>query len=47
MAAKGGAHYKKSDKDGLAGWSKIMGQVGLGIMIGATLYLVIYVKDLA
>lgn len=34
---KGGA-YKKGDSDGLAGWSKIMGQVGLGIIIGATLY---------
>jgi phospho-N-acetylmuramoyl-pentapeptide-transferase len=33
-----GKDYKKSDKDGLAGWSKIMGQVGLGIIIGATLY---------
>jgi phospho-N-acetylmuramoyl-pentapeptide-transferase len=37
MAQKAGANYKKSDKDGLAGWSKIMGQVGLGIIIGATL----------
>ncbi len=33
-----GKDYKKSDKDGLAGWSKILGQVGLGIIIGATLY---------
>ena len=33
-----GGSYKKGDKDGLAGWSKIMGQVGLGIIIGATLY---------
>jgi phospho-N-acetylmuramoyl-pentapeptide-transferase len=33
-----GKDYKKTDKDGLAGWSKIMGQVGLGIIIGATLY---------
>lgn len=33
-----GKDYKKSDKDGLAGWSKIIGQVGLGIIIGATLY---------
>jgi phospho-N-acetylmuramoyl-pentapeptide-transferase len=37
MAQKAGANYKKGDKDGLAGWSKIMGQVGLGIIIGATL----------
>ncbi len=32
-----GVAYKKGDSDGLAGWSKIMGQVGLGIIIGATL----------
>ncbi len=37
IAQKAGANYKKSDKDGLAGWSKVMGQVGLGIIIGATL----------
>src|SRR5687768_1405352 len=30
--------YKKGDKDGLAGWFKILGQVGLGIFVGATLY---------
>ena len=34
---KGGA-YKKNDSDGLAGWFKILGQVGLGVIIGATLY---------
>lgn len=34
--AKGG-DYKKSNKDGLAAWSKITGQVGLGLIIGATL----------
>jgi phospho-N-acetylmuramoyl-pentapeptide-transferase len=33
-----GGEYKKSDKDGLAGWLKVIGQVGLGIIIGATLY---------
>jgi phospho-N-acetylmuramoyl-pentapeptide-transferase len=33
-----GGEYKKTNADGLAGWSKIMGQVGLGIIIGATLY---------
>lgn len=33
-----GEQYKKGDKDGLAGWFKILGQVGLGIIIGATLY---------
>lgn len=30
--------YKKGDKDGLASWFKILGQVGLGIYVGATLY---------
>jgi len=38
MAQKQGVNYKKSDKDGLAGWFKIFGQVGLGIVVGATLY---------
>jgi phospho-N-acetylmuramoyl-pentapeptide-transferase len=33
-----GETYKKKDSDGLAGLSKIVGQVGLGIIIGATLY---------
>jgi phospho-N-acetylmuramoyl-pentapeptide-transferase len=33
-----GEQYKKSGKDGLAGWFKILGQVGLGIIVGATLY---------
>ena len=33
-----GEQYKKGDKDGLAGWFKILGQVGLGIIVGATLY---------
>ncbi len=33
-----GEKYKKSDKDGLAGLSKIIGQIGLGIIVGATLY---------
>ena len=33
-----GQQYKKGDKDGLAGWFKIFGQVGLGILVGATLY---------
>lgn len=43
-AAREGDNYKKSDKDGLAGWSKVMGQVGLGIIIGATLYFSPYTK---
>jgi len=34
---KGGA-YTKKDSDGLAGLSKIIGQVGLGIIIGTTLF---------
>jgi phospho-N-acetylmuramoyl-pentapeptide-transferase len=33
-----GIAYKKTDSDGLAGLSKIIGQVGLGIIIGVTLY---------
>jgi len=33
-----GENYKKKDSDGLAGISKIIGQIGLGIIIGATLY---------
>jgi len=37
-AQKKGETYKKKDKDGLAGVSKIIGQVGLGIIIGTTLY---------
>ncbi|MBI5372546.1 MAG: phospho-N-acetylmuramoyl-pentapeptide-transferase [Sphingobacteriales bacterium] len=38
MAQQKGAEYKKSNKDGLAGWFKILGQVGLGVLVGATLY---------
>ncbi len=38
IALKQGVAYKKGDKDGLAGWFKILGQVGLGIFVGATLY---------
>lgn len=34
---KGGS-YKKADSDGLAGKSKIFGQVMLGVIVGATLY---------
>jgi phospho-N-acetylmuramoyl-pentapeptide-transferase len=37
LAAKAGGTHVKTNKDGLAAWSKIMGQVGLGIIIGATL----------
>jgi phospho-N-acetylmuramoyl-pentapeptide-transferase len=38
LATHRGEQYKKKDSDGLAGVSKIIGQVGLGIIIGATLY---------
>ena len=38
LAHEQGVPYKKGDKDGLAGWFKILGQVGLGIFVGATLY---------
>ncbi len=37
MAQKQGVAYKKGDKDGLAGWFKVAGQVGLGLIIGLTL----------
>src|SRR6185312_15773518 len=30
--------YKKGDKDGLAGWFKILGQVVLGFVVAATLF---------
>jgi phospho-N-acetylmuramoyl-pentapeptide-transferase len=38
IAQEKGVKYVKGDKDGLAGWFKILGQVGLGIIVGATLY---------
>ncbi|MDQ2752778.1 MAG: phospho-N-acetylmuramoyl-pentapeptide-transferase [Bacteroidota bacterium] len=37
-ALQKGENYQKKDKDGLAGVTKIIGQVGLGIIIGVTLY---------
>ncbi|MBY0476681.1 MAG: phospho-N-acetylmuramoyl-pentapeptide-transferase [Chitinophagaceae bacterium] len=37
LAQQQGAAYKKSDKDGLAGWFKILGQVVLGIAVATTL----------
>lgn len=37
LAQEQGVAYKKGDKDGLAGWFKILGQVGLGITVGAVL----------
>jgi phospho-N-acetylmuramoyl-pentapeptide-transferase len=38
IAQEKGIAYKKGDKDGLAGWFKIFGQVALGITVGATLW---------
>ncbi len=38
QALNKGESYKKQNSDGLAGISKIIGQVGLGIIIGVTLY---------
>ncbi len=37
-ALASGEKYKKKDSDGLAGNFKIFGQIGLGIIIGSTLY---------
>src|ERR1700710_2302958 len=38
IAKEQGVAYKKGDKDGLAGWVKVLGQVVLGLVVGATLY---------
>lgn len=38
LAQQKGEQYKKSGNDGLAGWFKILGQVGIGVLVGATLY---------
>jgi len=38
IAQEQGVPYRKGDKDGLAGWLKILGQIGLGVIVGATLY---------
>ena len=38
IAQQQGVAYKKGDKDGLAGWFKILGQVVLGIVVASTLY---------
>ena len=38
IAKEQGIPYKKGDKDGLAGWFKVLGQIVLGIVVGATLY---------
>lgn len=37
LSQQQGIAYKKGDKDGLAGWFKVLGQVGLGIIISTTL----------
>jgi phospho-N-acetylmuramoyl-pentapeptide-transferase len=37
IAQQKGATYKKGNDDGLAGWFKVLGQVGLGIIISITL----------
>ena len=37
LAQKEGVAYKKGDKDGLAGWFKVGGQVVLGFVVAATL----------
>ncbi len=37
-AQEKGESYKKKNSDGLAGITKVIGQVGLGIIIGVTLY---------
>jgi phospho-N-acetylmuramoyl-pentapeptide-transferase len=38
LAKEQGFNYKKGNKDGLAGWFKILGQVGLGLFVALTLY---------
>ena len=37
IAQQTGIPYKKGDKDGLAGWFKVLGQFGLGLIIACTL----------
>jgi phospho-N-acetylmuramoyl-pentapeptide-transferase len=37
IAKQQGIPYKKGDKDGLAGWFKVLGQVVLGILVASTL----------
>src|ERR1700733_4923402 len=38
IAKAQGVGYKKGDKDGLAGWFKVLGQVVLGVVVAYTLY---------
>jgi len=37
IAKQQGIPYKKGDKDGLAGWFKVLGQVVLGVVVASTL----------
>jgi phospho-N-acetylmuramoyl-pentapeptide-transferase len=37
IAKEQGIPYKKGDKDGLAGWFKVLGQVVLGLLVASTL----------
>jgi phospho-N-acetylmuramoyl-pentapeptide-transferase len=37
IAKQQGIPYKKGDKDGLAGWFKVLGQVVLGVVVGSVL----------
>lgn len=37
IAKQQGVAYKKGDKDGLAGWFKVLGQVVLGVVVASTL----------
>lgn len=37
IAKQQGISYKKGDKDGLAGWFKVLGQVVLGVLVAMTL----------
>lgn len=37
LSQKQGIPYKKGDKDGLAGWFKVLGQVVLGVVVAAVL----------
>src|SRR6476620_5564631 len=39
IAKEQGIPYKKGDKDGLAGWFKVLGQVVLGVLVASTLIL--------
>jgi len=37
LAQQKGVQFQKTNKDGLAGWFKVLGQVGLGVIISTTL----------